>query len=160
MSSTDALHLIDTCALVNVRDIEQDSEQIWDKLCEEIEGGRLKSVRQVCEELERRFPDIYRRVKSQKKRFQIADADLYAPETVAEIRAIHRAHPNLYNQFGTGNPADSFLIAAAKIKSGIVVTDERTSGKKHKEKIPYVCAGRNVGCTTRAQYLRLIGFDV
>ncbi|MER9877611.1 DUF4411 family protein [Mesorhizobium sp. M0118] len=160
MSSPDGLHIIDTCSLVNIRDLDRDSSRIWDALCEQIEGGRLKTVRQVCDELERRFPDVYRRLKPQKKILLIPDAELYALETITEIRAIQRAHPKLYNQFGTGNPADPFLIAAAKIQSGIVVTDERTAGKKHKEKIPYVCAGRNVGCTSRVQYLKVLGIDV
>lgn len=160
MSTDASLHLVDTCSLVNVRDLNGDSQEIWDRLCEEIEGGRLKTVRQVCDELERRFPDVYARVKPQKKILLISDADLYAADAVAEIRAIHKTYPKLYNPFGTGNPADPFLIAAAKTQSGIVVTDEKTNGKGYKSKIPYVCTGRNVGCTSRDRYLKLIGLDV
>lgn len=159
--STDAvLHLIDTCSLVNVRDVHHDSEQIWDAICNDIEGGGLKTVRQVCDELERRFPDVYNRLKPQKKLLLIPDSDLYALDSVAEIRAIHRAHPKLYNQFGTGNPADPFLIAIAKTQSGVVVTDEKANGKGHKSKIPFVCAGRNVGCTSGPKYLKGLGFNV
>jgi hypothetical protein len=160
MSTNAPVHFVDTCSLVNVRDLNGDSEQIWDRLCEEIENGRLKTVRQVCEELERRFPDVHKRFKPQKKIFLVSDGDLYAPDAVVEIRAIQKAHPKLYNPFGTGNPADPFLIAAAKTQSGIVVTDEKTNGKGYKSKIPYVCTGRNVGCTSRVQYLKLIGLDV
>ena len=100
------LHIVDTCVLVNVRDIHKDSKKVWDALIAEIESGRLKSVRHVTDELERRFPDIFARLKSFKGTLLVPDADLYAADVIAEIREIQKHHPTLINPLAGGNPAD------------------------------------------------------
>src|SRR5580658_3012558 len=110
MSGKQTLHLIDTCVLVNVRDVHADSGVLWDKIFVEIEADRLKTVRHVSEELERRFPDVHLKVKPYRKKLIIADADTYRPEVIAEIRAVQIAHPSLYRRLGTKNPADPWLI--------------------------------------------------
>lgn len=155
-----AIHIIDTCVLVNIQDEHQDSEEIWSAIVREIEADRLKTIRHVWDELDSRFAAIAARLKPLKSQFLIGDALLYGADTVAELRAIIRDHPGLFNVYGNGNPADPFLIAAAKIMSAIVVTDERIAGPKHKRKIPFVCTGRNVGCISRLPYLKLIGCNV
>lgn len=152
------LHLIDTCALVNVRDLHNDSEEIWNAIRAEIIAGRLKTVRQAFDELKRRFPKIYARLKDLRREFVLPDAELYTLEVTAEIRAIHQHHPKLYDGLAGGNPADPFLIAAAKFKLAIVITDEKTAGSGYKSRIPYVCTSRNVGCTDRLTYLQALGF--
>jgi len=84
-TSISGLHLIDTCVLVNVRDIHKDSKQIWDALVDQIECDKLKSVRHVLDELEKRFPDVFKKLKPFKKTVLIPDGDLYAPDVIAEI---------------------------------------------------------------------------
>jgi hypothetical protein len=111
----------------------------------------------VLTELEERFFPIYRRLKDLKWQFLVPDSTLYALDVVAEVRAIHRDHPTLYDVLGIGNPADPLLIGVAKNCNGIVVTDEKSSGKRHKSKIPFVCTGRNVGWSSGPNYLRSIG---
>lgn len=160
MSDSPTIYLIDTCVLVNIRDVHSDSEEIWVKVRGEITSGRLKTVRHCFDELKRRFPPVFARLKDLRKDFLIADADIYTADVVSEIRAIHVAHPGLYDQLGTGNPADPFLIAAAKFKSGIVVTDEKSAGAGYKSRIPYVCTNRNVGWSAGVAYLRSIGCNV
>lgn len=160
MVSNSPLFLIDTCTLVNIRDLHDDSDTVWDAIRAEIKDDRLKSVRQVTEELAHRFPKVYRRVKDLRKQLLVPDADLYTGEVIAEVRAIHQHHPTLYDRLGGGNPADPMLIAVAKTKLGIVVTDEKMIGPGYKSRIPYVCTSRNVGCTSRLPYLKQIGLDV
>ena len=156
-TSNKILHIIDTCVLVNIRDIHKDSSKIWEAFAAEIEADRLKSVRQVLDELERRWPDIFAKVKPFKKTILIPDAELYAPDVIAEIRDIQKYHPNLINPLAGGNPADPFLIGVAKVKVGIVVTDEKSKGPGHKSKIPYVCTNRNVGWIDGNGYWKGLG---
>jgi hypothetical protein len=141
------VHLIDTCALVNIRDIYNDSELIWSAVRKQISEGRLKTVRQVYEELARRFQPVHARLKDLRRVFLVPDGDLYGADVIAEVRAIHQHHPKLYDLLGGGNPADAILIAAAKALGAIVVTDEKTDGHGHRSRIPFVCTSRNVGCT-------------
>ena len=151
---------MDTCVLVNIRDIHNDSDEIWQAVRASIQADQTKTVRHVFDELKNRFPPIHSRLKDLRKQFLISDADTYDDHVKAEIRAINQAHQGLYSQLGSANSADPFLIAVAKAKSAIVVTDEKTSGPKHKFKIPYVCKSRNVGHANRIDYLKAIGIDV
>jgi hypothetical protein len=155
--SNSQLHIVDTCVLVNVRDIHKDSKKVWDALIAEIESDRLKSVRHATDELERRFPDIFARLKPFKNILLVPDTDLYALEVIAEIREIQKHHPTLINPLGGGNPADPFLIGVAKAKSAVVITDEKSKGPGFKSKIPFVCTNRNVGWISGDGYLKGLG---
>ena len=154
------IYLVDTCVLVNIRDIHNDSADIWDCVRASIQAGKTKTVRQVFRELQTRFPMIHKRLKDLKPQFVIPDAITYDSDVTDEISAIITAHPRLYDRFGSGNPADPFLIAVAKCLPGIVVTDEKRTGPKHKTKIPFVCTSRNVGNMTGIDFLRKIGANV
>jgi hypothetical protein len=157
--ANNSVFLVDTCVWVNIRDEHGDSQKIWDQLFALIKFERVKTVRQVFDELERRFPDVHSRLKPYRSQLVVPDAATYTLSVVSEMRAIRAQHPGLYDALGTGNPADPFLIGVAKDMSGIVVTDERSSGKAHKHKIPYVCAQRNVGCTGRIRFFEALGIE-
>src|SRR6185312_706371 len=146
MATNEPSHLIDTSAIVNFAALYGDSDNAWSTLITEITEGRLKTVRHCWDELKRKFPDIFKRVKPLRKEFVVADSVLYADEAVAEVQQIQEHHGKLINELGAGNPADPFLIATAKVMNIVVVTDEKTSGHGHKHCIPYVCKNRNVGC--------------
>lgn len=150
-------YLVDTCVWVNIRDADGDSDQIWEQIFILIKAGRVKTVRQVMDELSKRWPDIYKRLKPFKRNILVPDQITYSAEVAAELRALQVQHPELYDQLGSNNPADPFLIAVAKFQSDVVVTDERSKGKKHTHKIPYVCTQRNVGCINRNGFYDAVG---
>lgn len=158
-NATVTIYLVDTSVLVNIRDKYGDSEKIWGALGVAIEAGRVKTVRQVFDELESKFPEIYARLKKFKRQMQISDADLYATVAVDEVRQIRRNHPSLYKPLGGGNPADPFLIAAAKAMGAIVATDEKSKGPGYQSKIPYVCLQRNVGWCPGPDFLKDTGCE-
>lgn len=153
----DPIYLVDTCVWVNVRDVDGDSEEIWGRLFLLIEAGRVKTVRQVMVELERRWPDVYARLKPFKRKLVVSDAITYTADVAAEVRAVHAQHPGLYDQLGLGNPADPWLVAIGKTQSAVVVTDERSTGKQYQRKIPYVCTQRNVGWINRPGFYAALG---
>ena len=154
--SSDQLYLVDTSVLVNIKDLQGDSEETWALVRAEVIAGRLKTVRQVYEELGQRWPEIQARFKDIRTDFLVPDADTYDLSVIAEVRAIHQNHPGLYDALGTGNPADPILIAVAKTISAIVVTDEKREGSGHRSRIPWVCTSRNVGSANRIEYLEVI----
>src|ERR1041385_3250658 len=154
MRTNEPSHLIDTSVLVNFEAHFGDSDNAWKALLDEIHAGRLKTVRHVWDELKSKFPHIFKRFKMLRKEFVVSDAVLYADDAVAELQQIQLHHARLINQLGTGNPADPFLIAAAKVMDVIVVTDEKAAGHGHKRCIPYVCKNRNVGCKSGKDYLK------
>lgn len=158
MSGKDPIHLIDTCTLVNIRDVHGDSSELWEKIFTEIEADRLKTVRHVTGEIERRFPGIHLKLKPYRQKLIIPDADTYHSEVIAEIRAIQAAHPLLYRRLTQQNPADPWLIGVGKYLDGVVITDERVAGPKHKRKIPWVCQNRNVGFVTGPHYFASLGY--
>lgn len=158
MPPSDQIHIIDTSALVNFEALYGDSSNAWKTITDEIESGRLKAVRQVWDELKRRFPSISKRLKLFRADFVISDAVLYSEEAVIELQQIQEHHGRLINELGTGNPADPFIIAAGKTLNAIVVTDEKVSGHGHKHRIPFVCKSRNVGCKSGSAYFKDLGF--
>jgi predicted nucleic acid-binding protein len=153
-------YLVDTSVLVNIRDVHNDSAEIWLNVTNAIVGNRIKTVRQVWGELESRFADIATRLKAHKKQFVLPDDVTYAVRVIAEIRHLNRFHRSLWNPVGGRNPADPILIAVAKDLNIIVVTDEKRQGPGFQRRIPYVCAQRNVGSTDRLDFLRKIGCNV
>jgi hypothetical protein len=130
---------------------------VWDAVIAEIEGDKLKSVRQVTDELERRFPAVHSKLKPYKKTLLVPDTELYAPDVIAEMREIQKHHPSLIKAMSGGNPADPFLIAVAKSKLAVVITDEKSKGDGHKSRIPYVCTNRNVGWISGDGYFKALG---
>jgi hypothetical protein len=150
-------YLVDTCVWVNIRDEHDDSQEIWDTCFILIEAGFLKTVQPVYKELEKKFPDIHGRLKPFRAQLLVPDAIMFHADAVTEMRAIHAQHPKLYDVLGAGNPADPFLVSTAKQMNAIVVTDERSVGKAHKTKIPYVCTQRNVGWVDRLGFFKAAG---
>ncbi len=63
-------------------------------------------------------------------------------------------HPRLIKD--TENPADSLLIAVAKVYGFVVVSDE-TDRQKANRKIPRVCDGINVVHKSGEEFLSIIG---
>ena len=153
-------YIVDTSVLVNIRDVHHDSAEIWLHFTNAIVNGRVRTIRQVWDELESRFNEIAIRLKGYKRQFVLPDDVTYTAGVVAEVRDLNRNHSNLWNPVGGRNPADPFLIAVAKDLNAIVVTDEKRQGSGFQRRIPYVCTRRNVGCTDRLDFLRNIGCNV
>jgi hypothetical protein len=159
-SKTKIEYLVDTSVLVNIRDIHGDSKDIWRAITNGIVAGRVRTIRQVWEELESRFSDISLRLKGYKREFVLSDDQTYTVGVITEVRALNQNHRKLWNPVGGRNPADPFLIAVSKELNAVVVTDEKRQGPGFQRRIPYVCAQRNVGCTDRIDFLRKIGCDI
>ena len=125
----------------------------WQLFQAEIDGGMIISVREVWRELEA-SPDTFV-IDWAKKNSEIFKLPTAAESAfVAEIFAVpHFGQLISARAQTTGLPvADPFLIAAAKILGGTVVTQERL--KPNTAKIPNVCEHFKIPCTTLEGFLK------
>lgn len=127
-------YLIDCDAIAHCEG-RPDCDAVLNGLVAAAEGGTLKTVHQVYDEL-RRWPDIQSRFTPIRKQFFVEDQ--YRTEIASLVGQISDDFPFLYDLTGLKNPdpADPWLIASAKVLGWTVVTDERSTSIK---KIPYVC---------------------
>lgn len=119
-------------------------QSIWTELDSFIENGSIISTREVLNELKRGVanPVIDAWIDKNKHIFQMPTHDELI--FVREILA-HKSFTSSIGQKQTmaGTPvADPFIIALAKIKNGIVVTEEKP--KENSAKIPTICNHYNI----------------
>jgi Domain of unknown function (DUF4411) len=126
---------------------------IWAKIDELAENGVLMSVKEVRREIERNCPSdcIVEWVKNHHKLFPPPNEE--ESKVVAEIFKKEQ-YRNLVRRekMLKGIPvADPFIIAAAKVHKGCVVTQE--SPKPGGARIPTVCADLKVECIDLEKFL-------
>ena len=112
---------------------------VWSGFVALAHDGRLKTVPQVLDELERNDPEGYERLNAVRRQIVIANADY-----VSAVQAILGVFPTLVRADAISDPADPWLIAVAVRNSYIVVCNELPSAVRRrpdgKIRIPDVCA--------------------
>lgn len=136
-------YLLDTDVLGHIQD-HTDSTRIFDEIIEGIHAGKVKTVRQVLDEL-RRFPEAYKKLSPVRAKFEIAPPLQFCEEVSEVIEKVNELAPGLYEPFGGKNPdpADPWLIAVAKVHGLTLVTDENRYSPK---RIPMVCDLPEIKC--------------
>lgn len=129
-------------------------ETMWSGLDLLVGRGELISTREVWNELQNGNPNPYvtQWLKDRKEIFKIPDdAEL---QFVAQIFQV----PHFQGLIGQkqrlkGDPvADPFVIACAKVKNGVVVTEEQLKPKA--AKIPNVCEHFKIPCINLETFMR------
>ena len=81
-----------------------------------------------------------------------------SPEVQIEAAAIEAAYPELMDPKGLNESADAYVIAVAKLSSGIVVSQETSVQEKHRPRrsyfIPDVCRDLGVPCVNLLGMMR------
>jgi hypothetical protein len=146
----DSLYVFDSNAFIYMqRHCPQDIfVSLWQKIEEMIAAGQIISPVEVLEELKMGNDSLITWAETH--------GSIFIP-SVEEIQLVVRKilgkYPNLAIASKSANNADPFLIALAKIKNGIVITDEKI-GTELKPKIPFVCKAYNVPCLSFHDLLR------
>lgn len=114
-----------------------------------IASGECVAVELVREEIESvGTPDLIAGGKAQKTLFVPL-----APELQAEGAKIEAAYPDLMDPKLPYQSADAYVIALAKVRNGIVISQETSAAEKHKPKrshyIPDVCRDLGIPCFNR-----------
>lgn len=132
--------------MVHVRDLA-DQDEAWVIIRSLIAAGRLVMCREAWDELENVDQDIYKSLKD------VKDA-LVLPVTGADmlpkVGAIAHKYRKCCRPHVDRNIADPYIIAYAKERQYVVVTDER----EHRQKIPVVCRKEDIGCINLVTMLR------
>lgn len=145
------LYSFDTSSLLNGRrDLLPPStfRTLWSNIEDMILEGSVRAVDEVRNELSRREDEVHLWAKAQDMLFVPIDEDIQRATTL-----ILGQHPRLLGVAGGGrNGADPFVIALARARNGIVVTEETPSGRLDRPRIPDVCKALQVPC------VNLVGF--
>jgi hypothetical protein len=132
----------DTSSLLNGRrDLlpPQTFVSLWANIESMIAAGDIRCVDEVRNELARRDDAIHHWAKSQPELFVPLTADIQVA-----AREVLTAHRRLVGVGGGRNTADPFVIALARARNGVVVTEETRSGTISKPRIPDVCDAMGV----------------
>jgi hypothetical protein len=128
------LYLIDTDVLVAIRK-KKDSDRIYSHPLTMASQGDLKTVRQVFDEL-KSFGRSYAPVLNQRAKYLLPIGEQYSVAVQDKIEVLKQKAGYLWEQTGSGDPADPWLIAAAStLKYTLVTNESKTSPKR----IPAAC---------------------
>lgn len=132
---------------------------VWAGVEDLVTAGELISTREVFNELER-FDDpgpLLAWVKDHKDIFATPNND--ETEFVARIFQVQHFQTLIAQKaILTGRPvADPFVVAAAAVKAGTVVTQERF--KENAAKIPNVCQHFGIPCMDLEEFMTIQGWN-
>jgi hypothetical protein len=154
MSTGAVLYVIDTCAIGDIDGIspatalpmtDAERNQIWEGLDRLIAEGRLVTVRAARDELRRKCPNAFSRLKPWRAKFFLADTPALLTEVSSVLAIWPEQTKKLASTKANRDPADPYIIALARLNHLTIVTNEkpardRTRRKKDKH-IPDICEG-------------------
>ncbi len=127
---------------------------LWQRLSELLASGEAVVPREADREMQ---------VKDDELRRWLRDRHASVVETTEEelviVAEISARHPGWVR--GQKNAADPFVVAAAAVRSAVIVTDERRSGPGAGDqnlKIPNVAGELRVECITPTELIRRCGW--
>lgn len=154
------IYVFDTCSLSNLKHFYPGVfKSVWTGLDELFQDGRLISTKEVWNELQRWNPDqhVYDWLNDRKSLFSTPTASELA--IVSQVLRV----PHFQGLIGKtqrlkGTPvADPFVIACAKAKDAIVVTEEEL--KPNAAKIPNACESFGVPCINLSAFMHNEGWS-
>jgi hypothetical protein len=126
---------------------------LWANIEAMIEGGAIRCIDLVRDELLARDDEIHRWARDQ--------TDLFLPLTrdvQLAVREMLLEHPRIIGIGSGRSGADPFVIALARVHGGVVVTEETLSRNITKPKIPDVCDAMGVRRLTLLQFVQEQGW--
>lgn len=145
------VYWFDTCSFMELRRSypRPAFDPVWDFVVELLQSRRILSVEDVYLELKQQDDEIAQWIDRWKANFIILDDDIQN-----RAREILSQFPTLIDIKRGKSSADPFLIAAALVRRGIIVTEENRSGGPNKVKIPDVAGRLNIQCLKLLQLLQ------
>lgn len=154
------LYCIDACSLIWAMKFAYPIEHfpaLWGKMSEASKGGLIISTELVFDELnaqEDKTDGILTWAIEHKDMFIKMDDD-----TALSVSQIVKKYPLLVDTLTDKNQADPYLIALAKIKNAVVVSEEGSAHNSPKKmKIPDVCSKEGIRCIKLLPMLKEFGW--
>jgi hypothetical protein len=137
-------YLLDGDVLAHIQR-RPDSNYIFEGIVEGIQGGRVKTVRQISRGELKKWNEAYAALHPHNGQFEIEHALQYCDAISELIDRVNDLAPDLYERFGGKNPdpADPWLIAVSRHYGFTLVTDENPNSPK---RIPMVCDFPELRC--------------
>jgi len=138
------IYCIDTSAIIDAmrRYYPPDAfPGLWEKLELMIESEELIAPKEVLHELSKKDDDTYEWAKNNSKIFIELDEEVQWATS-----EILNEFPRLVADMSGRNHADSFVIALARVKGAVVVTNEKRARNPKTPKIPDVCEHLDIRC--------------
>lgn len=170
--SVEPRYVIDTSAILDLEGVNeatrctndaQARERIWRGLEDMIRRGRVVTAYAAKDELKRRCPSVYKRLRPLSNDFFRPDSvplfeavqDVLAGVEERTLRRLNRAKPNR-------DPADLYLVALARLENRTVVTSEkhrrdRNPRYQRDEKLPDICEANGVPCLNLQGFVQAEG---
>lgn len=128
---------------------QENFPQFWEKLDNLGRGARIFVPEAVVDETDKRSKDLNKWLKDR------ADTIVgYETEIQQEARSILEQYPLLVKQTKSRFAADPFVIATARIKGLVVLTEETPSNSANRPKIPDVCRELGIECISLITLIR------
>jgi hypothetical protein len=121
---------------------------VWEFVEDRLTRNRIFSIEDVFLELEAQDDEIYAWAKNWKDNFIPLENDIQLA-----ARTILAENPKILDFRRIKSSADPFLIAAAMVRGGTIVTEEKPSGGPGKQKIPDVARKVGIPCINFLQFL-------
>jgi hypothetical protein len=107
----------------------------WKLLEKAIEDGKILAPVAVLDETEKKSKELHEWLKDHDGMFVELEEDVQLA-----VRDILASHPRLVMEKKQRYAADPFIIAIAKLKGFMIVTEERPTGNLNRPNMPDVCS--------------------
>lgn len=145
----------DTCSFTELRRSYPKPvfDPVWDFVGNLFLIDRILSIEDVYIELQQQDDEVAAWIEQWEDCFIPLDDSIQT-----RAREILASFPSLVDLRRGKSSADPFLIAAASVRGGIIVTEENPSGGPHKVKIPDAAGRLGLPCIKLLQVLQQEGF--
>lgn len=128
---------------------QENFPQFWEKLDELGAASRIFVPEAVIDETDKRSKELNKWRKDRAYSHVGYDTDIQQ-----EARAVLESYPLLVKQTKSRFAADPFVIATAKVKGLMVLTEETPSNSVNRPKIPDVCRALGIECINLIALIR------
>lgn len=142
-------YCLDTSSAMRISMLER-SEAIWDRIVELSMQGQLWTVKYVLVEAKRIDQDLYGRLQRIPKAAIVPDT---AVDVMPLAGLITHLYPKMSRPWSKRDVADPWVVALAKARSLIVVSDEPAGRSPRRQRIPYVCEQEGVRCINSGRFI-------
>lgn len=122
---------------------------LWARLEGVVRAGEICIPEEVLNEVERKEDGLHAFLKDQREKI-VAPLD---EEVMAGTRDVLAEFPRFAGEMRGRNKADPFVIATARARKIVVVTEEGSRGNKNRPKIPLACDHFGIDCITVLDYI-------
>lgn len=149
------VYWFDTCSFTELRRSYPRPlfDPVWSFVGDLLQSHRILSIEDVYLELNQQDDEIARWIEPWEDRFISLDEPIQL-----RARELLQTFPKLVDLKKGKSSADPFLVAAASVHVGTIVTEEKPSGGPQKVKIPDVARSLGVPCINLLQVMKQEGF--